>query len=68
VCVQGTTKAANYVVIHDENGFGADELQRLTFLLCHVYQRATKSVSLPAPCYYAHHAATRGKELTDGYL
>uniref|UniRef100_A0A915JMM4 Uncharacterized protein n=1 Tax=Romanomermis culicivorax TaxID=13658 RepID=A0A915JMM4_ROMCU len=66
--IQGCTKASNYVVLLDENKFSADDLQSLTYALCHVYQRSTKSVSLPAPCYFAHHAATRGKELSEGYL
>lgn len=59
--IQGTSKPSYYVVMLDENRLSADELQQLTFMLCHDYQRCSKSVSLPAPCYHAHHAATRGK-------
>ena len=33
------------------NRFSADGLQNLTFALCHVYARATRSVSIPAPVY-----------------
>ena len=29
----------------------SDGLQALTFALCHVYARATRSVSIPAPVY-----------------
>ena len=36
---------------------GADEIQRFTFDLCHLYARCTKIVSSPAPTYYAHLAA-----------
>lgn len=31
--------------------FSADGLQALSFALCHVYARATRSVSIPAPVY-----------------
>lgn len=59
--LQGTSKPSYYVVMLNECQISADELQMVTFLLCHDYQRCTKSVSIPAPCYHAHHAATRGK-------
>ena len=29
----------------------ADAIQGLSFALCHVYARATRSVSIPAPVY-----------------
>jgi eukaryotic translation initiation factor 2C len=32
-------------------GFRPDGLQQLSFALCHVYARATRSVSIPAPVY-----------------
>ena len=32
--------------------FEADELQQLTYQLCHTYVRCTRSVSIPAPAYY----------------
>lgn len=35
--------------------FRADGLQSLTFALCHVYARATRSVSIPAPVYCKQH-------------
>ena len=34
-----------------------DEIQKLTFDLCHMYQRTPRSVSIPTPVYYAHLAA-----------
>ncbi|TFY68233.1 hypothetical protein EVJ58_g1135 [Rhodofomes roseus] len=39
----------------------SDGLQALTFALCHVYARATRSVSIPAPVYYAHIVCSRAK-------
>ena len=50
----------------DEIGFGADALQILCYRLCHLYCRATRSVSIVPPVYYAHLAAARGKILTGG--
>ncbi|KAG9088958.1 hypothetical protein FRC06_001770, partial [Ceratobasidium sp. 370] len=49
----GTARPTHYSVLHDENNFTPDSLQALSFALCHV-ARATRSVSIPAPVYYAH--------------
>ena len=58
---QGTAKPAHYWVIHDDNKFTSNDIQNLTYLLCHLYARCTKAVSIPVPVYYAHLAATRGR-------
>ncbi|KRX97473.1 Protein argonaute-1 [Trichinella pseudospiralis] len=65
--IQGTSRPTLYTVLYDENDFNADEMQGVTYLLCQTYQRCNKSVSMPAPVYHAHHAATRGKELYCAY-
>ncbi|TFY68234.1 hypothetical protein EVJ58_g1134 [Rhodofomes roseus] len=57
----GTSRPAHYTVLHDENNLSSDGLQALTFALCHVYARATRSVSIPAPVYYAHIVCSRAK-------
>lgn len=57
----GTSRSAHYSVLHDENHFTADSLQALSFGLCHVYARATRSVSIPAPVYYADIVCERAK-------
>jgi len=57
----GTSKPTHYSVLLDENAFSVDDMQRLTFWLAHIYPRATRSVSIAAPAYYAHHLATRAK-------
>ncbi|KAH0839868.1 argonaute-like protein [Lanmaoa asiatica] len=47
----GTSRPAHYNVLYDDNNFNADSLQSLSFALCHVYARSTRSVSIPAPVY-----------------
>src|ERR1700712_3787806 len=59
--LQGTTKPTHYYVIHDEIGFGADNLQVLTNALSYMFARATKAVSLVSPAYYADVACERGR-------
>eukprot|EP00112_Aurelia_sp_Birch-Aquarium-sp1_P007218 Seg1786.3 transcript_id=Seg1786.3/GoldUCD/mRNA.D3Y31 product="Protein argonaute-2" protein_id=Seg1786.3/GoldUCD/D3Y31 len=59
--IQGTSRPAHYHVLWDDNELTPDELHQLTFLLCHTYVRCTRSVSIPAPAYYAHLAAFRAR-------
>ncbi|KAG8898512.1 hypothetical protein FRC01_010881, partial [Tulasnella sp. 417] len=49
----GTSRSAHYNVLVDENNFLPDDLQRISFSLCHVYARSTRSVSIVPPVYYA---------------
>ncbi|XP_029849129.3 protein argonaute-2 [Ixodes scapularis] len=60
--IQGTSRPTHYYVLHDDVGFQADELQSLTFYLCHTYARCPRSVSIPAPAYYAHWVAFRANQ------
>ena len=55
--LKGTSKPTHYHVIVDDVGLRADDIQRFTYDLCHMYARCTKIVSSPAPCHYAHLAA-----------
>ncbi|KIJ17200.1 hypothetical protein PAXINDRAFT_26205, partial [Paxillus involutus ATCC 200175] len=58
----GTSRPSHYVVIRDENfSNNVDNLQELSFALCHSYARATRSVSIPAPVYYADLVCGRAK-------
>ncbi|GBC00859.1 hypothetical protein RclHR1_00040010 [Rhizophagus clarus] len=57
----GTCRPAHYHVLFDENNFNADSLQTLTYNLCYIYARCTRSVSLVPPVYYAHLVSTRAK-------
>ncbi|XP_015751565.1 PREDICTED: protein argonaute-2-like isoform X2 [Acropora digitifera] len=65
--IQGTSRPTHYHVLYDDNNFTADSLQELTYQLCHVYARCTRSVSMPAPAYYAHLAAFHARvHVTNG--
>ncbi|KAK7020337.1 Piwi-domain-containing protein [Favolaschia claudopus] len=57
----GTSRPAHYSVLYDENNLSADAIQSLSYALCHVYARATRSVSIPAPVYYADIVCARAK-------
>jgi len=61
----GTSRPAHYSVLYDQNKFSADALQSLSFALCHVYARSTRSVSIPAPVYYADIVCSRAKNHYD---
>jgi hypothetical protein len=56
-----TSKPTHSHVLHDENFLGADTLQELTYRMCHLYCRATRSVSVSPPVYCAHLVATRAR-------
>lgn len=59
--LKGTSRPAHYHVLVDQNGFGPDGLQMLTYWMCYLYCRCTRSVSVCPPAYYAHLAAFRGR-------
>ena len=59
--LQGTARPAHYVVIKDEIGFEADELETLTHNMCYLFNRATKAVSICPPAYYADLLCERGR-------
>ncbi|KAF9072959.1 Piwi domain-containing protein [Rhodocollybia butyracea] len=77
--IQGTSRSAHYTIIHDDiYNFNVSKIQELSFALCHVYQKATRSVSIPAPIYYAdlacarsafhyHPGSTDGSSISSGY-
>jgi eukaryotic translation initiation factor 2C len=60
--LQGTARPAHYCVLYDKYGFGADELQEITYFLTYIYSRCTKPISLPTPVMYAHLAAEKAKK------
>ncbi|KAI4518819.1 Piwi-domain-containing protein [Schizophyllum commune Loenen D] len=64
--IQGTSRPVHYWVSNNSPFVilmtdDADALQRFTYNLCHVYARATRSVSIPAPTYYADIVCARAK-------
>ncbi|CAF1297196.1 unnamed protein product [Adineta ricciae] len=60
--IQGTSRPILYHVLYDEIGFTSDEIQSLTYFLCHSDVRCTKAVSIPAPVHYAHLAAYQSRD------
>jgi len=60
--IQGTSRPVHYNVVYtDHPDINGEDIQSLTFKLCHLYQRCNRSVSLPAPVYFAHLAAFRAR-------
>ncbi|KAJ1545022.1 Protein argonaute 10 [Cladochytrium tenue] len=59
--LQGTSRAAHYHVLYDENNFTADDLQEITYRMCYLYARATRAVSIVPPAYYSHLVAARAR-------
>jgi len=66
--IKGTTVPCHYHVLHlDElspglsGRFGVDDIERITYDLCHLYSRADKTVSYASPAYLADHLCERGK-------
>ena len=50
----GTSVPGKYVVLADENDLTADDIQKMTYWLCHTYPRCQKTASLPPTVWYAH--------------
>ncbi|KAN0132399.1 Piwi domain containing protein [Lactarius tabidus] len=63
--ILGTSRPAHYNVLLDENNFTPDGIQTLSYALCNIYARCTRSVSLPAPVAYAHNVCMRAKNHYD---
>lgn len=57
--IQGTSRPTHYYVLHDDAGFSPDDLQLLSYQLCHLFGRCNRVVSIPAPVYFADLCATR---------
>ena len=52
----------SFQVLWDDSEFSADELEVLSYYLCHLYSRCTRAVSYPTPTYYAHLVADRARK------
>ncbi|VVC37415.1 Argonaute linker 2 domain,Ribonuclease H-like domain,PAZ domain,Piwi domain,Argonaute, linker 1 [Cinara cedri] len=59
--IQGTSKPTKYHLIWDDNDCTEDELEEVIYYLCYMFARCTRSISYPAPTYYAHLAAFRAR-------
>jgi len=60
--IQGTSRPCHYQVLWDDSEFSADELEVLSYYLCHLYARCSRAVSYPTPTYYAHLVADRARK------
>jgi len=61
----GTARPTHYQVLIDEINIFS-RLPKITYALAHLHQGCTKSVSLPAPVFYADKAAGRAHEYYAG--
>jgi len=61
-------KATHYIVVYDENGLTADDIQQGTHSASYLYARATKAVSLIPAAYYADLACERGRCYLNDFL
>jgi hypothetical protein len=63
----GTSRPAHYTVLLDEvfrtlsREQAANQLEKLTYEMCHLFGRATKAVSICPPAYYADILCTRAR-------
>ncbi|KAK0073829.1 hypothetical protein PV325_009163, partial [Microctonus aethiopoides] len=64
--MQGTARPTKYRCLWDDNNMSEDDIEKLTFYLCHMCSRCDRSISYPAPTYYAHLAAFRARTLIHG--
>nr|XP_026484149.1 protein argonaute-2-like isoform X1 [Vanessa tameamea] len=64
--LKGTARPTRYHVICNDGNIPSDEVEQLAYYLCHLYARCSRSVSYPAPTYYAHLACLRARTLTSG--
>ncbi|CAF4835569.1 unnamed protein product [Pieris macdunnoughi] len=64
--IKGTARPTRYYAVRNDGNIPIEEVEQLTYYLCHLYSRCTRSVSYPTPTYYAHLACTRAKHLTAG--
>ncbi|KAH0516955.1 Piwi-like protein 3, partial [Microtus ochrogaster] len=53
----GTVTPTHYNVIYDTKGLTPNQVQCLTYRLCHMYYNLPGIIRVPAPCHYAHKLA-----------
>lgn len=61
--IQGTARPTKYKCVYNELDMTENQIEELTYHLCHMFARCTRAVSYPAPTYYAHLAAFRARAL-----
>ncbi|CAH7685286.1 hypothetical protein PPACK8108_LOCUS19782 [Phakopsora pachyrhizi] len=60
--LNGTSCCTRYLVLKDETNHAVDDPQKIANSVCSASQRATKSVGIATPTYYANLVATRAKK------
>lgn len=66
--LKGTARPTHYVVILDQIGHSADDIQKATHALSYANGRATKAVSLCPPAFYADMVCERGRKYLAQHL
>ncbi|KAI5636178.1 piwi domain-containing protein [Phthorimaea operculella] len=62
--IKGTARPTRYHAVCNDGKIPHDEVEQLTYYLCHLYSRCMRAVSYPTPTYYAHLACLRARSLT----
>jgi eukaryotic translation initiation factor 2C len=60
---KGTNQIGNYVVLVNEIDFTLEEIEELTYALCHTDQRSTKTEAIPSLVHLADRAASNTRKL-----
>ncbi|XP_030384844.1 protein piwi [Scaptodrosophila lebanonensis] len=55
---QGTVSPTNYNVVYSTIGLSPDQIQKLTYKMCHLYYNWSGTTRVPAVCQYAKKLAT----------
>ncbi|PNF21081.1 Protein argonaute-2 [Cryptotermes secundus] len=65
--IQGVSRPTKYHLLwNDDDSMTENEIEKIAYYLCHMFSRCTRSVSYPAPTYYAHLAAKRARVYLEG--
>eukprot|EP00918_Siedleckia_nematoides_P044093 GHVU01096381.1.p1 GENE.GHVU01096381.1~~GHVU01096381.1.p1 ORF type:complete len:445 (-),score=98.70 GHVU01096381.1:1121-2455(-) len=61
--IKGTSHPVRYFQLHDDMKIDQETLQYFLYQSCHLFGRAQRTVSIPAPVYYAKILAERARVL-----
>lgn len=66
--LKGTSIPTHYTILFNNANLILEQIEHITYMLCHCYLRSTRSVKIPAPVYYADLVAGRAKiHFEDGF-
>lgn len=63
ITLQGSAKTPLYSILTDDTKASMDDLEELTFNLCHLHQIVGLPTSIPTPLYVANEYAKRGRNM-----